>query len=153
MTSRENPPYQGAPLEDLRLWTIEVGMGKITSDEFLRRLSAREDAYRNVLKYLSELEIPDDMKAEVASEINVGRMGVEGLITAMDKLRDWVSGGSDDLREQALSLAESSTNMVNRAIEMNWEAHRLVQESAEEFLQQMGMGGGGLDMGFGGNLV
>lgn len=141
MAGREAPPYVATPINDLRLWVACLRNGDIGQDEFLRRLDAREEGYRGVIKCLDELELPDDLRAETSEELRVGRLGVEGLMRALGGLRSWAVGGDDTLCNNALALAENSTAMLNQAMVMNWRSFVTVQETADEYLQALGYAG------------
>ncbi len=127
-----------APLEDLRRWILDLRSQDIEGTEFLSRIEARRAHYNRVLEDLGGLEIPQDMEAEVQDELLAGRRGIQGFLEALGTLCEWErSRASEDL-DRALALATQANSLLNQAVSMNWRTFQTYQESAEEFLAQVG---------------
>ncbi len=129
------------PLEELRLWTLELRSQDIEPSEFLGRIEARQARLSRVLEELERLEIPQDMEAEVREELLAGRHGIQGFLEALTLLRAWEQNRDSEDLDRALALATQANSRLNQAVSMNWRTFQTYQEAAEEFLAQVGYEG------------
>ena len=132
---QQTPPYQNGPLLDihqlLHLWDSQI----IELPEFLERVQSKRDFYKESLGDLANLQVAEEVKAEIAEELQVGRIGLESLLRALDEVENYARTASPHYREQALAAADSATKMLNRALQLNWQSYSLLQESMEEMLE------------------
>ena len=121
---QQTPPYQNGPLLDIHqlldLWDSQI----IELPEFLERVQSKRDFYKESLGDLANLQVAEEVKAEIAEELR-----------ALDEVENYARTASPHYREQALAAADSATKMLNRALQLNWQSYSLLQESMEEMLE------------------
>ena len=128
------PPYQNGPLLEISELIADWEDGKLQLDELQKRVEERTAFYNSRLSDVRTMDVPEDVRAEISEELNVGRMGLESLLRSLDLVKKYAE--SDDLsaRTLALQAAESGTKMLNKAMRLNWKSYTMLQASTEEML-------------------
>ena len=128
------PPYQNGPIVDIFKMAADWNSGALDRASIDSVIAKRRALYESVLNDIDKMTLPEEVRAEAAEEINIGRLGVNGLIHALDCFEQYLDSGSSDSFEQAAALAKSAADMVNKAARLNWDSFQTLKSSAEEIL-------------------
>lgn len=128
------PPYQNGPIAEMFRMAADWDSGALDRSSIEGLIAKRKALYESVLSDIDKMTLPEDVRAEAAEELKIGRLGVVGLIQALDCFAQYVNGGGSDSFEQAVLLTKNATDMVNKAARLNWDSFQNLKSSAEEIL-------------------
>lgn len=128
------PPYQNGPMLEIAELVADWEDGKLQLNELEKRVEERTAFYNTRLSEVQTMDVPEDVRAEITEELNVGRMGLESLLRALDLVKKYAQNDDISVRTLALQAAESGTKMLNKAMRLNWKSYTMLQTSTEEML-------------------
>lgn len=131
---RSEPPYNNGPALEINRILYYYDINLATAEETHRKLEHLESVYKDSYEDTDPSKFASDVQTEISEELRYGRLGLSSLMRAVKTAGDYVDTGSKELRESAVSLAESGTEMLNKAMKLNWESFEGVRASAEEML-------------------
>jgi hypothetical protein len=131
---RRIPPKMSKSLAYIKDLVQKFQKDEITSDKFSEALSDLKAFFNKVLNEHMARQIPDDLMQEAKDELMLGRAGIARYLSAMDSLIYYAKNSNLEALEEGLQYAEEATDMLNRALAMNWESFRAFQESIEEHI-------------------
>lgn len=109
---------------------------ELTAQEFKDALDKMKGQITRVLNEHMERAIPPDLEQEAKDELMLGRAGIARYLSALESLMYYANNNNLEALEEGLQYAEEATDMLNRAMVLNWESFRAFQESIEEHLLQ-----------------
>jgi hypothetical protein len=133
------PPRRAGLLELVRRKVLEVRSGDVSPSEFEAWLEGFRARFQELRAQVADECIPAEMRAEMAEELRAGRRGLEVFLQSLDLFRQWVRENDRSALDQGMALVAQAVAHLNDAIEMNWRSFRTYQESAEEYLKQLGV--------------
>jgi len=137
----KNPPRIEARLQTLKLAVKALKERQITAGEFIERLDLMEQHIRNQRSDILSIEIPDDMQEEIREERETGLLGIDTFLEALDSLRAWANGREPALLGEGLRKAEKATDLLNKALSLNFQSFNTLVESMYEFIRLGGHNG------------
>ena len=109
--------------------------GQITTGEFEKFLTETEDFFYEKHQEIKDMEIPLDMTGELKQELETGLLGIETFISSIDLLKQYLVARRGSLLEEGIRMAQRANDLVNRALEMNWQSYEIYRESTEELIR------------------
>ena len=128
----KSPDFIDSSVQELKFTVHRWEIGVIDNFELLDWVEQKEKLYRDIIRDVDSIEAPREVLASVSEEIKYGKLGIEGTLNALEAVRNYVESGDKHYREEAYSLAESGNRMVNKAMSINFDNFKNLQECLEE---------------------
>lgn len=130
------PPYNGAPYIKLSALVSSVESGLTRAEEADIQFAKLEEKYSRLIDTIRSVKFEDDVREAIDEEYRYGLQGTLGLLEAVQYLRQWLASGEQFFKDRGLAIADSSTNMLNRAVRLNCESCEVLMQTAEDLVQQ-----------------
>jgi len=138
MDSPATPPRLTARLHTITTAVENLQKGQITTGEFKEFLVDTEDFMLMTLEEVKNFEIPPDMEEEMKGEMQMGILGIETYITAIDLFLRYLQERDTALITEGMRAARKANDLLNTALTMNWRSYQSFRESTEEYLRSTG---------------
>lgn len=125
-------------LRQMEQMVHSIKYGQMTLQEFGADLDGLEKIFRENLEDLQHMEIPPDFAPQMAQEVEVGTLGIETFIEAVQSLRSYIMDRKLFYLEEGLAKARIACDLVNTAMALNWREYESLRESMEDFLRGAG---------------
>jgi len=132
----EKPLKMEKPLREIQEKTYEFDQGKINSSQYWDYLVKEQAFFEEQLKNVKNLELPPDCASEFEEEISIGVAGIKHYIEGIKILQEYCEKRKKEVADKGFSLLKSGSELINRAIAMNWSNFASIRKSTEEFLAQ-----------------
>lgn len=129
------PDFIDSSVQELKFTVHRWEIGVIDDFELLDWIEQKEKLYRDIIRSVDSIDAPREVLAGLAEEIKYGKLGIEGTLNALEAVRSYIKSGNKSYREEAYSLAESGNRMVNKAMNINFDSYKNLQDCLEELLE------------------
>ncbi len=129
------PPNLVNKAKALREKTVLVRCGDLSKTDFLHWVEEQEDVGWSMLEDTEGDKIDPDSKITMAEELNAGRRAAALLLESCEALRTWLEMGDQRFMNEAIDKCTLADQLITKAIQLNWDAHRQIAEVSAEFIR------------------
>ncbi|MHB2020779.1 MAG: hypothetical protein ACYCW6_27895 [Candidatus Xenobia bacterium] len=135
------PPHLQQVVAKLEKAARDVAMGQITLPEFEALLDAQKAVCEAQMAAVKGLDLDEETQAEMNEELTLGLTGIEAYLAALEKLRGYVKDRSLATLNDGVDAVKMANELLNQALQRNWQSYYAFKESMEEYLAQLGYNG------------
>jgi hypothetical protein len=128
------PPGMDKNLRELEIACSRVRNREISSGDFRNILNRLFNVFKKNMDDLDTMDVPADIREEMKEEMSTGIGGIKFFLEAINEMFYFLEDRQDVHLDRGLLMARDANSRINRALRINYENFRILQETTEEFI-------------------